>query len=173
MSLISLLFYISFLLTFLILANLPSLFSKSFYMNNSLNSSLIFVVPVIVFLFVIFGGLIYWKFFYRKTDNAWKETVRIKLFELESSNKSMVEKLLGLDKLLEYSYQNKFGLFKTSLGAILKQKQKVISRGDLNIIWSAHKLRNHIAHNIHFTPNERELTQAINSLSVVIKKLLV
>lgn len=131
------------------------------------------ILIVLFLILLVFGSLFYWRFCLQKTDDTWKQTVRTKLIELENSNKSLVEKLLGLDKLLEYTYQKKFNLPKTSLGAILKQKSKILTRGELNTIWSAHKLRNHIAHNIHFTPNNSELTQANISLSSIIKKTLI
>jgi hypothetical protein len=140
-------------------------------MNNTFLTLIIIFLVLIISL--VFGGLVYWRFFLQKADDSWKQTVRTKLIELENSNKSLVEKLLGLDKLLEYSYQKKFNLSKSSLGAILKQKSKILSRSELNIIWSAHKLRNHIAHNIHFTPNNNELESACRNLSTIIKKSLV
>ena len=93
---------------------------------------------------------------------AWKTKVRQKLSGINISDSKSA--LLELDKLLEYTLQNKFNS-RDSLGSILKSKANKFDKTDLNEIWTAHKLRNSLAHNIDFQASRSELDSAVRVLN--------
>jgi hypothetical protein len=93
---------------------------------------------------------------------GWKNKVRQKLSSINSSDPKSA--LIELDKLLEFALQNKFNL-KDSIGNILKSKANQFNKPDLNDIWTAHKIRNNLAHNIDYQASSGELNLAIKILT--------
>ena len=67
--------------------------------------------------------------------------------------------VLEADKLLDYVL-GKYG-YQGSLGEKLKKASKLFS--DLNGVWEAHKLRNKLAHEINFIPNQKVVSEALTS----------
>ncbi len=65
--------------------------------------------------------------------------------------------ILEADKLLDFVL-GKQG-YTGSLGEKLKLASKLFS--DLNAVWAAHKLRNRLAHELDFQPNNTEITAAL------------
>jgi hypothetical protein len=118
---------------------------------------LISLVALIGLLAVIF-------FLNKKVEPAWKPKVRLKLSQINSKTSDLKLKLLELDKLLEFTLQNHFYI-QEPIGNILKQKASYIDRHDLNKIWTAHKLRNQLAHNIDFTASYNDLQNSTLDLT--------
>lgn len=73
--------------------------------------------------------------------------------------------ILDADKLLDYVLK-KMGYVGT-LGEKLKKAEKCFS--DIDAIWSAHKLRNRVVHEVGFKVTEKEIKNALH----VIKKGLI
>lgn len=86
----------------------------------------------------------------RKFKHHWNNTVK----ELTSNPKQAV---LEADKLLDEALKLKG--FNGSLGEKMKQAGALFS--DQNGIWSAHKLRNRIAHELNMNINEKEASNAL------------
>ena len=76
--------------------------------------------------------------------------------------------LIEADKLLDYVMQAK-GFKGENMGDRLKQNGSQFS--DLNGIWSAHKLRNRYAHEVHIDVVPREVETAVRQLGTGIKDL--
>jgi len=72
--------------------------------------------------------------------------------------------VLEADKLLE-QVMKRYG-FKGGFGENLKKHHAFFS--DINAIWSAHKLRNKIAHEISFEPKEIEIKLALKNFEKVL-----
>ena len=104
------------------------------------------VIGILVFLFVDFLIVLY-VFFKRSKKNAFSskelEYIRshwIRIIDSFSSHPDHA--ILDADKLLDYALTKKG---KTgSLGEKLKKSSALFS--DINSVWSAHKLRNRVAH---------------------------
>lgn len=140
---------------------------------NILNGDL----SALVFLGLIMLGVIlagYYFLFIRKPSTpAWKEKVSDKYRVLQVQEKNRDRKLVVIDadKLLEYALQQKYGQ-KVSLGSLLKTKGKIFAKDALNDIWSAHKLRNKLVHDIEYEPSPNELNFAVIVLKKAIKALI-
>lgn len=75
--------------------------------------------------------------------------------------------ILYADKLLDKALKIKG--YNGSVGEKLKKAQALFS--DLNGLWSAHKLRNRVAHELNIQPNERETASALNSFKKALRDL--
>lgn len=106
----------------------------------------------------------------KNQDISWKKTVRSKLEDLESQKLDLSTQVMQLDKILEFALQSKFNK-KDTFGNLLKTHKKKFNKEDLNEIWQAHKIRNKIAHDINFVPNQHELRQAVETLKIQSKKI--
>ncbi|MEM1312449.1 MAG: hypothetical protein AAGF07_03220 [Patescibacteria group bacterium] len=110
-------------------------------------------IAILVFILLLAVLII---FLSKKNEPTWKSKVKSKLTLINSRSSDNKLKLLELDKLLEFTLQNKFSS-DSSLGSILKQKAKQIPKQELDQIWLAHKMRNKISHDIDYNPNSSQL----------------
>lgn len=76
-----------------------------------------------------------------------------------SSGHNPKNDILEADKLLDFVLK-KYN-YSGSVAEKLKQSSKLFS--DLNGLWTAHKLRNRLAHEINFHPSEKEVRSALAS----------
>jgi hypothetical protein len=123
---------------------------------------LISSVAIVGLLAVVF-------FLSKKTQPVWKSKVRLKLSQINSKSSDLRLRLLELDKLLEFTLQNHFYI-QEPIGNILKQKANYIDKRDLNKIWTAHKLRNQLAHDIDFTASYNDLQNSTIDLNKYINQ---
>jgi len=87
---------------------------------------------------------------------------------MKSGGSGLKNALSEADKLLDYVMQGR-GLKGENMGDRLKLNGKQFS--NLNAVWSAHKLRNRYAHEVHIDVVPREVEVAIASLGQGIKDL--
>jgi hypothetical protein len=71
------------------------------------------------------------------------------------------------DKLLDHALKSR-GFRGETMGERLKSAANKL--GDANAVWSAHKLRNHIAHEAKFKPSKAECAKALNIFKKTLKK---
>lgn len=103
---------------------------------------------------------------------TWKNILKQQLQLLPKDKMSKSQILIELDKLLEYGLQNTF-FVRNSLGSILKQNgHQIYTKTELNQVWFAHKVRNKIAHEVAFLPDDSDLDRSIKILEKAIKKLI-
>lgn len=117
--------------------------------------SIIFIIGIIAFLLVVYVV-------YQSSKRGFSTSVQKKIqgsWGQISSMQDFNHAILEADKLLDFVLLKKG--YTGSLGNKLKAGGKLFS--DLNGIWSAHKLRNTIAHELHHKVNEREYSRAIKS----------
>ncbi len=115
---------------------------------------------------------------YEPTDMSDKrkvldpEFVRTHWAEIQAMMKvggaGMKNALIEADKLLDYVMIAR-GFAGEDMGGRLKLNGNKFS--DLNAIWSAHKLRNRYAHEVHIDIVPREVEQAVTSLGQGIRDL--
>lgn len=118
----------------------------------------------LIIIFLITGALIFlWLVFWtqskrkkinpkeqKKIQTHWKNITK----ELASNPKQAV---LEADKLLDETLKIKG--FRGNLGEKMKQAGALFS--DQNGVWSAHKLRNRIAHELNINISEKEASYAL------------
>jgi hypothetical protein len=144
------------------------MFTNDFIMT-SVNNNLIFIILFSLAFVSIIVALILLRL--RPKDDKWKMTVQAKLAEIQNNPKLNLEnKILHLDKLLEYCLQNHFDMYGSNMGKILRKKANQFTKTELDNIWFAHKIRNQLAHDIHFSGNVIYLENSINILIRYCKK---
>lgn len=120
-------------------------------------NAVFFIVLALLVLVLMFG--VYLLFYkkkrlkekhIRKIQVHWKDIERLR-------GESPVQAILQADKLLDFALE-KSG-FTGSLGEKLKKAQAVFS--DLDGLWSAHKLRNRMAHEIDHQTKDSEVKFAL------------
>lgn len=95
-----------------------------------------------------------------------KDQQRIKM-HWHSLPKDPSSSILEADKILDQTLNLKG--YKGNLGEKLKQAHGIFSNP--NNVWSAHKLRNRIAHELKITVSENEAKTALNQFKQAIKDL--
>jgi len=129
----------------------------------SFDLTLIFIVVIIICLFIVFFVL----FKAKKKKLTLKDKTKIitELKKISSMTKN--EQILYLDKILD------FALFKLgkkgSFADKLRNSNKLFK--DINSIWSVHKLRNKIAHELGFDLSNKEYNKSINIYKKAFKNL--
>lgn len=135
----------------------------SFKFSTSMNSSLVLLIALILIIlsFVLLGIFAY--LIFKPKDNKWKDTVKTRLGDIQHNPRMNLEhKIIHLDKLLEYTLQNYFGMHRQSLGSILRKKSSRFSNTELDNLWFAHKVRNQIAHDVAYQGNAISLENSVN-----------
>jgi hypothetical protein len=106
-----------------------------------------------------------------QTNLGVKNTIRKKALEIEQSTQSLDQKLIQADKLLEFALKSRCN-DSQSIGVLLKKHSNIFARHELNEIWSAHKLRNQLAHDIHFSASNQEKGIAVKTLLKYSRKIV-
>jgi len=133
------------------------------------NSNIIIILAVFLFVdFVILFFLLYKHFKKRVFTSEELQYIRSHWVRIiDSFNSYPKQSVLDADKLLDYGLSKKFPKkgYGLTLGEKLKKFGSVFS--DIDAVWSAHKLRNQIAHDF----GEINIKEAKNAL-VRFKKAL-
>lgn len=133
------------------------------------NNSIIIVVAIILFVdFVILLFLLYKHFKKHVFTSEELQYIRSHWIRIiDSFNSYPKQSVLDADKLLDYGLSKKFSkkARDLTLGEKLKKFGSVFS--DVDAVWSAHKLRNQIAHEF----GEINVKEAKNALSQLKKAL--
>lgn len=137
---------------------------------SNISIELIILILAVILIFVAYlilsskgGGNEEWKI------NARKELNRIIRDQKESNN--LEQTLIKSDKLLDFCLKNS-KVRGNTLGERLKFSKKHFSNSQYNNIWTAHKLRNKLVHEIGFSVSKSELNKCIEYLKSGIKTLL-
>ncbi|MCA9386128.1 hypothetical protein KC717_05770 [Candidatus Dojkabacteria bacterium] len=125
----------------------------------------IILVVVIVFIFAAKPKKIQWH------KDVEKKLIQISTLQKQEGAASKITALLEYDKLLDFVLKAK-GIKGMTMGERLKGAQKFFDNQLYNDIWSAHKIRNKVAHEMNYQPSEKELSIASSSLRKAIKLLL-
>lgn len=121
------------------------------------------IVIVVGILFVL-----YYEFLLRRKvpqaeieriQEAWRRIIR---------ERDMRHAILEADKLLDHALFLKG--YRGNLGVKLKKAQRLFG-GDINRVWSAHKVRNNIAHQIGFQVDEKGYRSAMLAFRDALRKL--
>jgi hypothetical protein len=132
-------------------------------------------IQIIIWIGIISCGIAIWVLL--KYENladpkpAWKIKA-VKKLNLVEQNKNLDQKykLLELDKIMEYILQSKYSST-MSFGDLMKEYGDEFSNTARNQIWSAHKIRNKIVHDIHYNPNRKEIAESVKNYIKIIQKM--
>ncbi len=94
----------------------------------------------------------------QKIQKTWKEIIRQKDYK---------HAIMDADKLLDHALY--LSGYKGSLGAKLKKAGPIFK--NINKVWSAHKVRNNIAHQINYKVNEKTYRTAMLNFKQAFKDL--
>jgi hypothetical protein len=111
-----------------------------------------------------------------KSTPEWKKKVQNQIYNIEKALQlnnylSLKNSLIEADKLLDFVLKQKKVNGET-LGERLKNSQNLYSRDDYNNIWTAHKLRNELVHEIDSKISDNHIKNQTNNLLKSIKKLI-
>jgi hypothetical protein len=114
---------------------------------------------IIIAVILIFGiCMLFWISRKKKISTNEEAFIRNQWHLIQSGENSK-NAILEADKLLDFAL-DKLG-FQGSLGEKLKKSGPRFS--NLNNVWSAHKLRNRLAHELNFKPNNNEMQRALSN----------
>ena len=108
---------------------------------------------------------------YKKSKNKISEKHKL---EIQKSWKNIIKQkdmkhaILEADKLLDYTLHLMH--FKGNMGNKLKKSSHLFKK-DINKIWSAHKIRNNIAHQMNYEVNEKIYKKTMLSFKTAFKDL--
>lgn len=126
---------------------------------------------------VILITLLYFLFITSKSQpKAWKKKTKNNLAELDKRFEMgdlmhMKSVVIDADKLLDYVMKSR-GVKGETMGERLKKVDKYFDKNKYNQIWSAHKMRNQLVHEVDFTVMESELKESYSTLKSAIYKLI-
>ncbi len=130
---------------------------------------LITVMLVFVGMTFVLLGFVMWKTFgkedFSKSDSKffleqWRKILGRAMTDPKHA-------ILDADKLLDLVLKKKG--YRGSLGEKLKKSGKLFS--DLNGVWSAHKVRNKIAHELNFEVSEKESKRVLSQFARALRDL--
>ncbi len=106
--------------------------------------------------------------------SEWKVKAKSQLDLLYKSIKSnnyieVKAALIDLDKLLDFILKSK-NINGTTLGERLKNSRNIFSKEDYNAVWTAHKLRNELVHEIENKASINAIRHNANVLFNILKK---
>lgn len=109
-------------------------------------------------------------------NEPWRREIKDKLKELTilSNNDDEIfikTAIMEADKLLEFVLQ-RYNVPGETLGEKLNNSQKYFSRPEnMERAWNGHKVRNSLAHDLGFRPNEDQLRLAFADIAAAIRDL--
>lgn len=106
--------------------------------------------------------------------SEWKVKAKSQLDLLYKSIKSnnyieVKAALIDLDKLLDFVLKSK-NINGTTLGERVKNSKSIFSKEDYNAVWTAHKLRNKLVHEIENKASINAIRHNANVLFNILKK---
>jgi hypothetical protein len=124
-------------------------------------------LAVLAALAIVFFGLVVWKLHSRRLTPAARGRV-LGAWAAAQSHADVVRRIIEADKALDLALR--LAGYSGSLGEKLKSAGARFS--DLDAVWSAHKLRNRLAHEAHATVDAREADAAMRALKRGIEDLM-
>lgn len=122
---------------------------------------------IIIVIVILGGGLLFLIGRRKKKLSISEESFIRNQWRMIGLGRRPKEDIIEADKLLDYALK-KYG-YQGSLSEKLKKSAKLFS--NISNVWSAHKLRNRIAHEIDFTPSEIEVKSALKNFERAFKDL--
>jgi len=127
--------------------------------------AVVIVVVVIVAIIASSGG---------GSSPEWKSVLKSNVYKAESNSKSnnyaeVKDSLVELDKLLDYLLQSK-RVKGGTLGERLKNAKSMFNKNDYNALWSGHKLRNSLVHEVGNNVSINTIKSHSNTVAAIIKK---
>lgn len=109
-----------------------------------------------------------------KSQPQWKSILKSNVYKAETNSRSnnyaeVKDSLVELDKLLDYLLQSR-RVSGNTLGERLKNSKNMFSKSDYNTLWSAHKLRNSLVHEVGNNININIIKSNSNAMAAIIKK---
>lgn len=138
-----------------------------------MNYTIYAIIGIILLLIVL---LSYLNLQVSKKNKKWKnkllEMVRKidKYFEVNDLHKHRYA-LIEMDKILDHALI-KTGMKGETMGERLKNANNIFDRNSYEKIWSAHKLRNSIVHDIDTTVSSQKLKQNYSILRFAVMQLI-
>lgn len=135
------------------------------------------ILIVIIIVAVILGGIFLIMLFAPESKGEkWKLQAKTNLNRIRGLTTSNDEiklrsAVIEADKLLDFVLKSK-RVKGSTLGERLKNSKKMFKTSAYNRVWEVHKLRNRIAHEMDFHPNENYLKASANSLLSEISDIL-
>ena len=119
------------------------------------------IITVILVLIIIFIAFYAYIAFILRNKRKFPEKLQREIRDHMNTiqNMDINMQLLEYDKILDQCLIHK--RYKGSLGSKMRKHNKNFL--NTNAIWEAHKLRNRIAHEMHFTPNSAQASRAVNA----------
>ena len=134
---------------------------------------IVIVILLITILLVLIAVLYNLYYNYRRQDKKWKVVAANKLAIIQSNTRLNVEnKIIALDKLLEYIFQHYFGQYSSSLSDILRKQVKSFSDIELDGIWLSRKIVDELISPNQYGGNQINLENTINIYTKYIRKYI-
>ena len=106
-----------------------------------------------------------------KTEQVRREiATHMAKIEAEGKAGQWRDAILAADILLDQALRHR-AVSGQTLGERLKSATTILSTNVLNRAWSAHKIRNRIAHELNYQPSVSESQQSINDFKATIREL--
>ncbi len=134
---------------------------------------IISVSVVVAVLFIMTAGFIISK---KETGTGWKKKAMHKLDELivlsNNDEQAFIKTaIMEADKLLDFVLEQS-RLQGETLGEKLKKSEKAFKkRESFERAWNGHKVRNSLAHDLHFRADNSQLRKAFSDLAAAIRDL--
>ncbi len=134
---------------------------------------IVIVILLITVLLILIAVLYNLYYNYRRQDIKWKAIAANKLIAIQSNTRLNVEnKIITLDKLLEYTFQHYFGQYNSKLPDILRKQVKSFSDIELDGIWLSRKIVDQLNSPNQYGGNQINLENTINIYIKYIRKYI-
>jgi len=136
----------------------------------------ILVVVVVVFIVIAVVAIIVSSSGGGAGQAEWKKVAKSNIYKAESKLSSsnyyeVKDSLVELDKLLDYVLKSKRVKGET-LGERLKNASSMFNKNDYNALWSAHKLRNQMVHEVEHNININMIKNNSRVVASILKKTI-
>lgn len=125
------------------------------------------LILLLFFLAIVYLIFIYWVKYSKKKWSTQDQRFFANNWQKIMNESDLKHKILDADKLLDTMLRKRG--YSGSLGDKLKSKKTLFS--DIDGLWSAHKLRNKIAHEVDFQINAKTAGAALKSFEKAFKDL--
>lgn len=145
-------------------------------MTQSVCGGNYFVITFIAFIINILLAFVFASTGATQTYPAWKEDVKTRLAQIQSSYSSddptkLKMALIEVDKILDFSLKMR-GFKGKTMGERLKSAKNFYEKKEYNLAWEGHKLRNRIVHEVGMEFSKEEIKLAFWNLRAAVVKLI-
>lgn len=143
-------------------------------MPPSFSDYIIIIAVLLIIVLVVLIGMLYNMYYnLRRQDTKWKAITSSKLNAIQTNSRLNLEnKIVALDKLLEYTLQHYFGNYGDKISEILKKQSKSFSDVELDGIWLSRKIVTQLTGPVQYGGNSINLENTVNIYTKYIKKYM-